>query len=73
MAYFYKGLASAKSKSVRGNYGKVAPPILIIDPKLPTSGYRAWKKQWLDFQKRHNMSDEDGMSFLKGDRIGDAN
>ena len=45
----------------------------MIDPELPTSGYRAWKKQWFDFQKRHGMSDEDAISFLKGDSISDSN
>ena len=73
MAYYYKGLAAAKSKGTRGNYGKVAPPILVIDPELPTSGYRAWKKQWFDFQKRHGMSNEDAMSFLTGDSISYGN
>ena len=61
IAYYYKGLATAKSKGTRGNYGKVAPPTLVIDPELPTSRYRAWKKQWFDFQKAYNMSDKDGM------------
>ena len=62
-----------KQSAPRANYGRVPPPVLHLEKELRIATYQLWKTNWLDFFKRNNIPDSDGLLFLKEHSIPDQN
>merc|ERR1712240_288489 len=71
--HYHARSLNSKQGASRANYGRVPPPVLHLEKELRIATYQLWKVNWLDFFKRNNMPDSDGLSFLKEHSIPDQN
>ena len=63
--HYHARSLNSKQSAPRANYGRVPPPVLHLEKELRIATYQLWKTNWLDFFRRNNMPNLDGLSFLK--------
>ena len=63
--HYHARSLNSKQSAPRANYGRVPPPVLHLEKELRIATYQLWKTNWLDFFRRNNMPNSDGLSFLK--------